>query len=48
MKIKEATTIDELVELGNGGLSELLLEELLRRAYSLGFRAGKETDEDIF
>ena len=53
MNINKASTIDDLMDLAQDELNITnfradLLDDLLRRAYSLGYRAGQECDEDIF
>jgi hypothetical protein len=53
MKIDKADSIAELIDLVGEKLDSTnfrtdLLEDLLRQAYSLGFRAGKEQNEDLF
>ena len=51
MKIDKALTIDDLIdlvqdELDKTGFRADLYEDLLRRAYSLGYRAGREQDDE--
>ena len=52
MNIDKAVSIDELIDLVDDelkwtGFRADLLDDLLRQAYSLGFEAGKETNEDM-